>query len=157
MTGRSLLFAVSFVSLNAALLASASAETCVTGVNPTFANAISGITGGPGTTVVTGVTPTFANAVTGVQTTQTPFLTSATLNQATGTAVTNATLNQATGTVLTGATTGTVTGITPTPGLPTNLMVPAFAPNSPPATTPPVRYLLSQMAAPVQIIRAPLH
>ena len=163
MTGRALLFAVSLISLNAALLASASAETCVTAVNQTFANVISGVTGQPGTTVVTGVTPTFANAVTGVQTTQTPFLTSATLNQAagtavtnatlnqatgtavtsatlnqaTGTAVTNATLNQATGTVLTGATTGTVTGITPTPGLPTNLMVPAFAPNSPLGNNPP--------------------
>ena len=58
MTGRPLLFAVSFVSLNAAVLASASAETCVTGVNPTFANVISGVTGQPGATVVTAVTPT---------------------------------------------------------------------------------------------------
>jgi hypothetical protein len=37
MTDRLLLLTVSVVSLNAALLASASAETCVTGVNPTFA------------------------------------------------------------------------------------------------------------------------
>jgi len=57
---RLLLLTVSVVSLNAALLASASAETCVTGVNSTSTNAVSGITGQPGTTVVTGVTPTMA-------------------------------------------------------------------------------------------------
>jgi len=42
------------------------AETCVTGVNPTFANAVSGITGNPGTTVVTAVTPTMTSALTNV-------------------------------------------------------------------------------------------
>ena len=63
---RLLLLTVSVVSLNAALLASASAETCVTGVNSTSTNAVSGITGQPGTTVVTGVTPTMASALTNV-------------------------------------------------------------------------------------------
>src|SRR5215472_12350433 len=100
MTGRFLLLTVSVASLNAALLASASAETCVTGVNSTSANVVSGVSGQPGVGVVTSVTPTFANAVTGVQTTQTPVLTSATLNQFTGTAITS-------------LTSGTVTGITP--------------------------------------------
>jgi len=48
MTGRPLLLAASVASLNAALLASASAETCVTGVNPTFANAVNEVSGQPG-------------------------------------------------------------------------------------------------------------
>ena len=81
MTGRPLLvLAASVASLNAALLASASAETCVTGVNPTFTNAVSGITGNPGTTVVTGATPTTASALTNVTANPgaVPFLTSAT-------------------------------------------------------------------------------
>ena len=82
MTGRPLLLAVSLVSLNAALLASASAETCVTGVNPTFVNVVNGVSGQSGTTVVTAVTPTMATALTNVTATSgaVPFLTSATLN-----------------------------------------------------------------------------
>jgi len=124
MTGRRfLLLTVSVVSLDAALLSTASAETCVTGVNPTFANAVSGITGGqPGTTVVTGVTPTFASAVTGVQTTQTSFLTSAGVAPLTGTAVTGVT-----------APTSSVTGLQP--GATSNLVVPAFDPNANPSNT----------------------
>ena len=137
MTGRPLLLAVSLVSLNGALLASASAETCVTGVNPTFANVVSDVSGQPGITVVTGVTPTMASALTNVTANQgpLPFLTSATLSPITGTAVTS--VNAPTGTAVTnvGATTGTVTGITPTPGLPTNLMVPAFNPAANPTGT----------------------
>ena len=120
------LWAMSFTvgSLNAALLSSASAATCVTSVTPTFTNVVSSVTGQPGATVVTSVTPTFASAITGVPTTQASFLTSATLNRATGTAVTSV-----------AATNGTVTGITPTPGVPGNLVVPAFDPAANPAGT----------------------
>src|SRR5262249_40450435 len=102
MTGRLLLSAVSLLSLNAALLASASAETCITGVNSTSTNAVSGITGQPGTTVVTGVTPTFSNAVTGVQTTPGSFLTGASLST-TSTNVVNGVSGQ-TGTAVTAVT-----------------------------------------------------
>src|SRR6516162_7433133 len=98
MTGRAFLFAASLVSLNAALLASASAETCVTGVNPAFANAVNDVSGQPGATVVTDVKPTFASAVTGVTTTQNSFLTSTGINQTPGTAVTSVT--QATGSAI---------------------------------------------------------
>src|SRR5205823_2743866 len=49
-------------SLNVGLLSSASAATCVTGVTPTFANVVSGVSGTPGQTVVTSVTPTMAAA-----------------------------------------------------------------------------------------------
>ena len=121
-SSRTLLAALTVGSFNAGLLASASAETCVTGVNPTFANVISGVTGQPGATVVTAVTPTFSNAVTGVQTTQTPVLTSATLNQFTGTAITS-------------LTSGTVTGITPgtnNPNLRTIAVDASIANNAPP-------------------------
>jgi hypothetical protein len=109
-------------SLNAALLSSASAATCVTGVTSTFTDVVNGANGQPGATVVTSVTPTFANAVTGVQTTQAPFLTSATLNQVTGTAVTSVT-----------AQTTSITGLEP--GATSNLLVPAFDPATNPAGT----------------------
>ena len=85
MTGRFLLLTVSVASLNAALLASASAETCVTGVNQTSTNAVGDVSGAPGETVVTSVAPTFAS----VATTQNSFLTSAGINQAPGAAVTS--------------------------------------------------------------------
>ena len=99
MTGRPLLLAMSLAGLNAALLASASAETCVTGVNQTSTNVVSGVSGQPGTAVVTGVTPTFANAVAGVQTTQGSFLTGASLST-TSTNVVNGVSGQ-TGTAVT--------------------------------------------------------
>src|SRR5262245_52593302 len=104
-SNQTLLAALTVGSFNAGLLASASAETCVTGMNQTFANAVTGVSGGPGTTVVTGVTDT-PGAV--------PFLTSAGLNQTTGTAVTSVT-----------STPGTVTGITPGTNNP-NLVTVAF-------------------------------
>src|SRR5262245_25710080 len=122
MTYRFLLLTVSVASLNAALLASASAETCVTGVNSTSANAVNDVSGQPGGTVVTGVAPTMAPAVNGVTTSAVPFLTSAALSPNT------------TGTAITGVNSGSVTGITPTPGAPANLFAPAFAPNFPNAT-----------------------
>ena len=122
MTGRPLLFAVSLVSLNAALLASASAETCVTGVNPTFVNAVSGVSGQPGATVVTSVNPTFANAVAGVQTTQRPFLTGASLTTTAGNAVTNVS-----------ATTTPITAFT-NPN-PTTVIVPALTSPASPTNT----------------------
>ena len=43
-----LLAALTVGSLNAALLSSASAETCVTGTTATFANVINGASGQPG-------------------------------------------------------------------------------------------------------------
>jgi hypothetical protein len=104
---QTLLAAVTVGSLNVGLVSSASAATCVTSVSPTFANVVGDVTGAPGQTVVTSVTPTFNNAVTGVSAPQQPVVT----NVAVGT--------------------GTVTGITPTPGAPTNLIAPAFAPNFP--------------------------
>src|SRR5262245_42950380 len=105
MTGRPLLFAASVASLNAALLASASAETCVTGVNQTSTNVISGVSGQPGAKVVTGVTQTMAPALTNVTANPgaVPFLTNGTtvttanapavtsVNRTTGTAVTSVT------------------------------------------------------------------
>jgi len=112
--------AASVASLNAALLASASAETCVTGVNQTFANVVGGISGGSVQPVVTGVMPTFTSAVTGA-TTQS-FLTSAGVAPVTGTAVTGVT-----------APTTSVTGLNP--GATSNLMVPAFDPNANPSNT----------------------
>jgi len=122
MTGRAFLFAASLVSLNAALLASASAETCVTGVNPTFANVVGDVSGAPGQTVVTAVTPTMAPAVNGVTTSAVPFLTSAALSPGT------------TGTAITGVNSGSVTGIIPpppqTPPLPTDLVTIAFSPSA---------------------------
>ena len=89
MTGRFPL-AVGVVSLNAALLSSASAATCVTDVTATTGNAISSITGQTGA-AVTAVNPTFGNALTSVQTTATQgsFLTGATLATTSGNAVTN--------------------------------------------------------------------
>ena len=90
MAGRPLLLAVSLVSLNAGLLASASAETCVTGVNQTSTNVVSGVSGQPGTTVVTAVTPTMVSAaLTSVTPNTGRFLTSATLSPVTGTVVTS--------------------------------------------------------------------
>jgi hypothetical protein len=90
MTGRTLLLAVSIVSLNAALLSSASAATCVTDVTASFGNVINSATGQTGA-AVTAVTPTFGNALTSVQTTTTQgsFLTGATLATTSGNAVTN--------------------------------------------------------------------
>src|SRR5262245_15290310 len=134
MTGRPLLLAASVASLNAALLASASAETCVTGVNPTFANAVNDVSGQPGGTVVTSVTPTFTSAVTGVTTTQNSFLTSTGINQIPGTAVTSVTPATGNAIAFGSLPTGTVTGIIPTPGLPTptpTFYAPAFATNFP--------------------------
>jgi hypothetical protein len=170
MTGRRLLLlTVSVLSLNAALLSTASAETCVTGVNSTSTNAVSGITGQPGTTVVTGVTPTTASALTNVTANQgpAPFLTSAalspvtgnaltnaTLSPVTGNALTNVTLSPVTGTVVTAATTGTVTGITPPPaGRPTSWSL-HLTPTCPPTA---LRNLLSLMAATRQMAAARLN
>ena len=45
---RLLLLGVSVASLNAALLSSASAATCVTDVNTGFTNVVSGVAGAPG-------------------------------------------------------------------------------------------------------------
>ena len=89
MTGRFPL-AVSVVSLNAALLSSASAATCVTDVTATTGNVVNSVTGQTGA-AVTAVNPTFGNALTGVQTTATQgsFLTGATLATTSGNAVTN--------------------------------------------------------------------
>jgi hypothetical protein len=147
-SNQTLLSALTVGSLNAGLLSSASAATCVTGVTSTFANVVSGVNGTPGTTVVTAVSPTFANAVTGVQTTPGSFLTGASLGTTstnvvngvsgqTGTAVTAVTptvgnaltsVNTTTtsGSFLTGATlnqvTGTaVTGVTSTTGTVTGI------------------------------------
>jgi Head domain of trimeric autotransporter adhesin len=122
MTCRFLLLAASAISLNAALLSSASAATCVTGVTPTFANVVSDVSGQPGATVVTAVTPTMAPALTGVTTSAVPFLTSATLLPVTGTAVTGVTFQ-----------TNSVTGLQP--GATSNLQVPAFDPASNPSGT----------------------
>src|SRR6516225_2619300 len=77
-SNQTLLAALTVGSLNTALVSSASAETCVTGVNQTFANAVNDISGQPGGTVVTGVT--MAPAVNGVTTGAVPFLTSAALS-----------------------------------------------------------------------------
>src|SRR5262249_20730871 len=99
-SNQTLLAALSVGSLNTALLSSASAETCVTGVSSTFANVVSGVTGAPGITVATAVTPTFSNAVTGVQTTPGSFLTGASLST-TSTNVVNGVSGQ-TGTAVTG-------------------------------------------------------
>ena len=130
MTGRPLLLAASVASLNAALLASASAETCVTGVNPTFANAINDVSGQPGGTVVTGVTPTTAPAVNGVATGAVPFLTSATLHQATGTAVASVTAPTTPITAIDASSTAT----TPfNPNLRTIAVDASIANNAPPA------------------------
>src|SRR5262245_66028440 len=118
MTRRLLVLAASVASLNAALLASASAETCLTGVNQTSTNVVSGVSGQPGATVVTSVTPTFASVVT----TQNSFLTSAGINQTPGTAVTNVTAPTTSGSLL-------------QPGATSNLMVPAFDPNANPSNT----------------------
>jgi hypothetical protein len=124
MTGRPLLLAVSLVSVNAALLASASAATCVTDVTATTGNVVNSVTGQTGA-AVTGVTPTMAAALTNVTPNTGRFLTSATtFTTANAQAVTSV-----------NPTFGTVTGITPTPGLPTNLMVPAFNPASNPPGT----------------------
>jgi hypothetical protein len=71
--GRVLLLSVSVFSLNA-VLSTASAETCVTGVSSAFANVVNGVSGQPGPTVVTSVTPTMAPALTGVTTSAVPFL-----------------------------------------------------------------------------------
>jgi hypothetical protein len=147
-SNQTLLSALTVGSLNAGLLASASAETCLTGVNQTSTNVVSGVNGTPGTSVVTAVSPTFANAVTGVQTTPGSFLTGASLGTTstnvvngvsgqTGTAVTAVTptvgnaltsVNTTTtsGSFLTGATlnqgTGTaVTGVTSTTGTVTGI------------------------------------
>src|SRR6516164_7632663 len=129
-SNQTLLAALTVGSLNAGLLSSASAATCVTGVTATFANVVSGASGLPGETVVTAVTPAFANAVTGVQTTQTPFLTGATLNPVTGTAVTSVTAPTTPITAIDASSTAT------TPFNP-NLRVPAVdasvSNNSPPA------------------------
>ena len=135
-----LLAAVTVGSLNAGLLSSASAATCVTGVSPTFANVVNGASGEPGADVVTAVTPTFAS----VTTTQNSFVSSAGINQAPGAAVTS--VGQTTGTAIangslaTGTaiangslTTTPITGITPAPGAPATVYVPAFAPNFPTA------------------------
>src|SRR5215472_17983822 len=106
---------------HAALLASASAETCVTGVNQTFANVVNGVSGQQGTTVVTDVAPTMASAVNGVTPSAVPFLTSAALSPGT------------TGTAITGVSSGSVTGLNP--GATSNLMVPAFDPSANPSNT----------------------
>src|SRR5215472_14023106 len=131
---QTLLAALTVGSLNTALVSSASAATCVTGVTSTFANAVNDVIGQPGATVVTGITPTFSNAVTGVtappQTVVTnvgvgppgTFLTSGTsLTTPSTNAITSVTPNTGTAVTNVGASTGTVTGITPTPGAPTNL------------------------------------
>ena len=57
-SNQTLLSALTVGSLNGGLLASASAETCLTGVNQTSTNVVSGVNGTPGTTVVTAVSPT---------------------------------------------------------------------------------------------------
>src|SRR5215831_7555556 len=101
-SNQTLLAALTVGSLNTALLSSASAATCVTGVTSTFANVINDVSGQPGATVVTAVTPTMATALTNVTANQGTLLTSAALAPVTGTAVTGVT-----------TTTGTVTGITP--------------------------------------------
>src|SRR5262245_50684679 len=103
---RLLLLGVSVAGLNAGLLSSASAATCVTDVNTGFTNVVSGVAGAPGISVVTAVTPTTAAAVTGVQTTPGSFLTGASLNT-TSTNVVNGVSGQ-TGTA--------VTAVTPTVG-----------------------------------------
>jgi hypothetical protein len=61
---QTLLAALTVGSLNGGLLASASAETCVTGVNQTSTNVVGDVSGAPGQTVVTSVTPTFASVTT---------------------------------------------------------------------------------------------
>jgi hypothetical protein len=80
MTRRTLLLAASVVSLNAALLSSASAATCVTSVATGFTNVVNSVSAETGS-AVTGVTPAFGNALTTVQTAETPgsFLTGSTL------------------------------------------------------------------------------
>ena len=116
-SNQTLLAALTVGSLNTALVSSASAATCVTSVSPTFANVVGDVTGGAGQTVVTAVTPTMSPALTNVTANPgaVPFLTSATLNQATGTAVTSVTPTTGSAIASGSLTTGTVTGITPTP------------------------------------------
>jgi len=129
-SNQTLLAALTVGSLNAGLLASASAETCVTGVNTTFANAINDVSGQPGGTVVTGVTPTTAPAVNGVATGAVPFLTSATLHQATGTAVASVTAPTTPITAIDASSTAT----TPfNPNLRTIAVDASIANNAPPA------------------------
>ena len=132
-SNQTLLAALTVGSLNAGLLSSASAATCVTGVTATFANVVSGVSGLPGETVVTAVTPAFANAVTGVQTTQTPFLTGATLNPVTGTAVTSVTAPTTPITAIDASSTAT------TPFNP-NLRVPAVDASVPNNSPPAARF-----------------
>src|SRR6185295_18938106 len=105
-SNQTLLAGLTVGGLNGGVLASASAETCLTGVNQTSTNVVSGVSGTPGTSVVTAVSPTFANAVTGVQTTPGSFLTGASLGT-TSTNVVNGVSGQ-TGTA--------VTAVTPTVG-----------------------------------------
>lgn len=64
-SNQTLLAALTVGSLNTALLSSASAATCVTGVTSTFENVINDVSGQPGATVVTAVTPTMATAIKG--------------------------------------------------------------------------------------------
>ena len=82
---------------------------------------------------MTAVTPAFANAVTGVQTTQTPFLTGATLNPVTGTAVTSVTAPTTPITAIDASSTAT------TPFNP-NLRVPAVDASVPNNSPPAARF-----------------
>jgi hypothetical protein len=92
MTKRVLLLSVSVISLNAGLLSSGWAATCVTDVTATTGN-VNSVTGQTSAAAVTAVTPTFGDALTSVQTTATQgsFLTGATLATTSGNAVTNVT------------------------------------------------------------------
>ena len=126
-SNQTLLAALTVGSLNTALLSSASAATCVTGVTSTFANVINDVSGQPGATVVTAVTPTMATALTNVTANQGTFLTSAALAPVTGIAVTGVT-----------TTTGTVTGITPGSSNPSlrTIAIDAFDPEQRPSGGP---------------------
>src|SRR5215472_6909378 len=135
MTSRFLLLTVSVASLNAALLASASAATCVTSESPTFAPVINEIGGGTtGARVVTGITPTFGS----VTTTPGSFLSSTGISQTPGTAVTGVSVTAPPGNGVASVTAPTtnITGITPgsnNPNLATVAVNQSIPNNAPPA------------------------
>src|SRR5262245_30530964 len=120
---QTLLAALTVGSLNTALVSSASAESCVTSVSPTFANVVNAVSGQPGASVVTDVTPTATVSALGAGTS---------FNQSPNNVVTSATF--------TPQSADAVTGITPAAGVPASVMVPAFAFNfptpAPPQTAP---------------------
>lgn len=100
---------VSVGALSVALPFSASAATCITSVTPTFTDVVASVDASKGK-AITAVTPGFGDALTSVDTTTKTgkFLTGASLDTKTGSAVTN--VSAQTGTFLTSATLDPQTG-----------------------------------------------